>query len=126
MTQGYIGYHLQQAIQQELKSRGMEKECATVVTQVVVDEKDPGFQHPTKPVGSFYTKEEAEKIAEEKGFIFVEDAGRGYRRVVPSPIPKRIVELNVVDQRQLPARAGRACRPSHHPHRCGRRVRQLQ
>ena len=76
----------------------MEKECATVVTQVVVDEKDPGFQHPTKPVGSFYTKEEAEKIAEEKGFIFVEDAGRGYRRVVPSPIPKRIVELNVVDQ----------------------------
>ena len=98
MTQGYIGYHLQQAIQQELKSRGMEKECATVVTQVVVDEKDPGFQHPTKPVGSFYTKEEAEKIAEEKGFIFVEDAGRGYRRVVPSPIPKRIVELNVVDQ----------------------------
>ena len=98
MTQGYIGYHLQQAIQQELKSRGMEKECATVVTQVVVDEKDPGFQHPTKPVGSFYTKEEAEKIAEEKGFILVEDAGRGYRRVVPSPIPKRIVELNVVDQ----------------------------
>lgn len=98
MSQGYIGYHLQQAIQQELKSRGMEKECATVVTQVVVDEKDPGFQHPTKPVGSFYTKEEAEKIAEEKGFIFVEDAGRGYRRVVPSPIPKRIVELNVVDQ----------------------------
>ena len=91
MTQGYIGYHLQQAIKQELKSRGLEKECATVVTQVVVDEKDPGFQHPTKPVGSFYTKEEAEKIAEEKGFIFVEDAGRGYRRVVPSPIPKRIV-----------------------------------
>ena len=96
MTQGYIGYHLQQAIQQELKSRGMEKECATVVTQVVVDEKDPGFQHPTKPVGSFYTKEEAEKIAEEKGFIFVEDAGRGYRRVVPSPIPKRIVEFDAV------------------------------
>ena len=98
MTQGYIGYHLQQAIQHELKNRGINKECATVVTQVVVDEKDPGFQHPTKPVGSFYTKEEAEKIAEEKGFIFVEDAGRGYRRVVPSPIPKRIVELNVVDQ----------------------------
>ena len=98
MTQGYIGYHLQQAIQQELKNRGIEKECATVVTQVVVDGEDPGFRHPTKPVGSFYTKEEAEKIAEEKGFVFVEDAGRGYRRVVPSPIPKRIVELNVVDQ----------------------------
>ena len=92
MTQGYIGYHLQQAIQHELKNRGINKECATVVTQVVVDEKDPGFQHPTKPVGSFYTKEEAEKIAEEKGFIFVKDAGRGYRQVVPSPKPFDIVE----------------------------------
>ena len=98
MTQGYIGYHLQQAIQAELAVRGIKKPCATVVTQVVVDENDPGFQHPTKPVGSFYTKEEADKIAAEKGFIFVEDAGRGYRRVVPSPIPKRIVELEVVEQ----------------------------
>ena len=98
MTQGYIGYHLQQAIQEELKKRGIRKECATVVTQVVVDEKDPGFQQPTKPVGSFYTKEEAEEIAAEKGFSFVEDAGRGYRRVVPSPIPKRIVELNVIEK----------------------------
>lgn len=98
MTQGYIGYHLQQAIQEELKSRGIAKECATVVTQVVVDEKDPGFQHPTKPVGSFYSKEEADMIAEEKGFTFVEDAGRGYRRVVPSPIPKRIVELGVIER----------------------------
>ena len=98
MTQGYIGYHLQQAIQEELKARGIDKECATVVTQVVVDENDPGFRHPTKPVGSFYTKEEAEKIAAEKGFTFVEDAGRGWRRVVPSPIPKRIVELKVVEQ----------------------------
>lgn len=88
MTQGYIGYHLQQAIQQELKSRGMEKECATVVTQVVVDEKDPGFQHPTKPVGSFYTKEEAEKIAEEKGFIFVEDAGTRLPPCRPLPDPQ--------------------------------------
>ena len=98
MTQGYIGYHLQQAIQEELKARGIDKECATVVTQVVVDEKDPGFQNPTKPVGSFYTKEEAEQIMAEKGFVFVEDAGRGYRRVVPSPIPKRIVERRVVEQ----------------------------
>ncbi len=98
MTQGYIGYHLQQAIQEELKARGIKKECATVVTQVVVNENDPGFQNPTKPVGSFYTKEEAEKITEEKGFIFVEDAGRGYRRVVPSPIPERIVERRVVEQ----------------------------
>ena len=98
MSQGYIGYHLQQAIQQELKARHIDKECASVITQVVVDEKDPGFANPTKPVGSFYTKEEADKIAAEKGFTFVEDAGRGYHRVVPSPIPKRIVELKVVEQ----------------------------
>ncbi len=98
MSQGYIGYHLQQAIQQELKARGIDKECAAVVTQVVVDANDPGFVKPTKPVGSFYTKEEADKIAAEKGFTFVEDAGRGYRRVVPSPIPQRIVELKVVEQ----------------------------
>ncbi|MBQ7492560.1 MAG: carbamate kinase [Clostridia bacterium] len=98
MTQGYIGYHLQQAIRQELERRGIRKECVTVVTQVVVDENDPSFQHPTKPVGSFYTKEEAETIAAEKGFVFVEDAGRGYRRVVPSPIPKRIVERRAVEQ----------------------------
>ena len=98
MTQGYIGYHLQQALQEELRRRGIDRPCATVVTQVVVDENDPGFQHPTKPVGSFYTKDEAERIAAEKGFTFVEDAGRGYRRVVPSPIPRRIVELPVIEQ----------------------------
>ena len=98
MTQGYIGYHLQQALQEELRRRGIRKEVVTVVTQVVVDEDDPGFQHPTKPVGSFYTRDQAEKMAANKGLTFVEDAGRGYRRVVPSPIPKRIVEINVVDQ----------------------------
>ena len=98
MTQGYIGYHLQQALQEELRRRGLRKEVATVITQVVVDEHDPGFQHPTKPVGSFYTRDQAEKMAANKGFTFVEDAGRGYRRVVPSPIPKRIVELKVVEQ----------------------------
>ena len=96
MSQGYIGYHLQQAIQQELKARGVDKECAAIVTQVVVDENDPGFAKPTKPVGSFYTKEEADKIAAEKGFTFVEDAGRGYRRVVASPKPKEIVELSAI------------------------------
>ena len=98
MSQGYIGYHLQQATQRELKARNIQKECASVITQVVVDADDPGFKNPTKPVGSFYSKEEADKIAKEKGFIFVEDSGRGYRRVVPSPIPKRIVELKVVEQ----------------------------
>lgn len=98
MSQGYIGYHLQQAIQMELRNRKIEKECAAIVTQVLVDENDPGFKNPTKPIGSFYSKEDAEVIAKEKGYTFVEDAGRGYRRVVPSPIPKRIVELNVVKQ----------------------------
>lgn len=98
MSQGYIGYHLQQAIQEELKKAGIDKECASIITQVVVDEKDPAFEKPSKPVGMFYSKEEAEKIQKEKGFTFVEDAGRGYRRVVPSPKPQRIVELNVVNQ----------------------------
>ncbi len=98
MTQGYIGYHLQQALQEELRRRGIRKEVVTVVTQVVVDKADPGFQHPTKPVGCFYTRDQAEKMAANKGFTFMEDAGRGYRRVVPSPIPKRIVEINVVEQ----------------------------
>ena len=98
MTQGYIGYHLQLALQEELRRRGIRKEVVTLVTQVVVDENDPGFQHPTKPVGCFYTRDQAEKMAANKGLAFMEDAGRGYRRVVPSPMPRRIVELNVVDQ----------------------------
>ena len=98
MSQGYIGYHLQQAIQRELKARNIEKECASVVTQVVIDKNDGAFQKPTKPVGSFYSKEDAEKIEKEKGYTFVEDAGRGYRRVVPSPKPCKIVELKVVEQ----------------------------
>ena len=98
MTQGYIGYHLQQAIQRELNKRGIKKPCASVITQTVVSKDDKAFVHPTKPVGSFYSKEEADKIAEEKGWTFVEDAGRGYRRVVPSPIPERIVELDLVEQ----------------------------
>ena len=98
MTQGYIGYHLQQAIREELRRRGIDRDCVTVITQVRVDPDDPGFQNPTKPVGSFYTKEQAEKMAVNKGLKFVEDAGRGYRRVVPSPAPREIVELRVVEQ----------------------------
>lgn len=97
MSQGYIGYHLQQAIQRELKRRGIGKECAAVVTQVVVDPADSAFQKPTKPIGSFYSEEQAKAIMAEKGFTFVEDAGRGWRRVVPSPKPCRIVELGVVE-----------------------------
>ena len=96
MSQGYIGYHLQQSIKNELDSRKINKNVATIVTQVVVDENDEAFKNLTKPVGMFYTKEEAEKISSEKGFTFVEDAGRGYRRVVASPQPKKIVELETV------------------------------
>ncbi len=98
MSQGYIGYHLQQSIKNELKARKLDRNVATVVTQVVVDENDEAFKNLTKPVGMFYSKEEAEKIANEKGFTFVEDAGRGYRRVVASPQPQRIVELETVKQ----------------------------
>ena len=98
MSQGYIGYHLQQAIQRELQSRQIEKQCVSIITQVVVDENDEAFQKPTKPVGSFYNKEDAERIEKDKGYTFVEDAGRGYRRVVPSPKPCKIVELKVVEQ----------------------------
>lgn len=98
MSQGYIGYHLQQSIKNELKSRKMDKNVATVVTEVVVDKNDKAFKNLTKPVGMFYTKEEAEKISKEKGFTFAEDSGRGYRRVVASPQPQRIVELNTVKE----------------------------
>ena len=92
MSEGYIGYHLQQAIGNELASRGMDKPVATIVTQTVVSADDPAFQNPTKPVGAFYDKETAERIAAEKGYTIVEDAGRGYRQVVPSPKPFDIVE----------------------------------
>lgn len=96
MSQGYIGYHLQQAIREELKRQGLNKNVVSVVTQVLVDSKDKAFENPTKPVGMFYSKEDAERIAEEKGFTFVEDSGRGYRRVVPSPLPVEIVEIDVI------------------------------
>ena len=97
MSQGYIGYHLQNAIGNELSSRSMTKEVATVVTQVLVDENDPAFQNPTKPVGAFYDKETADRIAAEKGYTMVEDAGRGYRQVVPSPKPIDVIEKKTVN-----------------------------
>ena len=96
MSQGYIGYQLQQALGAELERRNILKPVATVVTQVVVDKNDPGFINPTKPIGPFYEKEEAKKIAAEKGFTMKEDSGRGYRRVVASPIPVKIVEIDSV------------------------------
>lgn len=98
MTQGYIGYHLQQAIKQELNFRNINKEVATVITQVVVAKNDTAFTNLTKPVGMFYSKEQASLIAKEKGYTFVEDSGRGYRRVVASPQPQKIVELPIIKQ----------------------------
>ena len=98
MSQGYIGYQIQQSIQDELERQNIKKNCATLITQVLVDKNDSAFENPTKPIGAFYTEEEAKKIEAEKGYTFVEDAGRGYRRVVPSPIPKEIVEKEVIKQ----------------------------
>ncbi len=98
MSQGYIGWHLQNALQNELKNQGVKRNVATIVTQVVVDKNDPLFQNPSKPVGSFYNKEEAEKIASEKGYVMKEDAGRGYRRVVPSPLPIDIEEKEMISK----------------------------
>ena len=98
MSQGYIGYHLQQAIQRELATRGIKKDVATVITQVEVDKNDPGFNDPTKPIGVFYTEEEAKKLEKETGATFKEDAGRGWRRVIASPIPKKIVEIETIEK----------------------------
>ena len=98
MSQGYIGYQMQQSIQNELKRVGLQKDCVSLITQVLVDENDNAFSNPTKPIGMFYSKEEAMEIEKEKGYQFVEDSGRGYRRVVPSPIPKAIIEKNVISE----------------------------
>ena len=98
MSQGYIGYHLQQAIQRELATRGIKKDVATIITQVEVDKNDPGFNDPTKPIGVFYTEEEAKKLEKETGATFKEDAGRGWRRVIASPIPQKIVEIETIEK----------------------------
>ena len=95
MSQAYIGYDLQNALREEMLNRGMSKPVATVLTQVEVDPKDPAFLKPTKPIGAFMTKEEAEAL-EAKGFTCVEDSGRGYRQVVASPRPQAIVELDAI------------------------------
>ena len=96
MSQGYIGYHLQQSLENELHRRWMNKSVATIVTQIAVDPNDPAFENPSKPVGDFYTKEQADEIAKEKGYTFKEDAGRGYRQIVPSPLPMKIMELDSI------------------------------
>lgn len=96
MSQGYIGYHLSQAVLNELKRRNIMRSTVTIITQTVVDKNDPAFQNPTKPVGAFLTEEEAKKRAEKTGNIYKEDSGRGWRQVVPSPKPQRIVEFDAV------------------------------
>ncbi|MBA3052203.1 MAG: carbamate kinase [Candidatus Omnitrophota bacterium] len=95
-TQGSIGYNFQQALSNEFRRRGIKREVATVVTRVLVDKEDPAFQNPSKPVGPFLTKEDAEARKEKEGWDIVEDAGRGWRRVVPSPLPKEILEENAI------------------------------
>nr|WP_326125794.1 carbamate kinase [uncultured Oscillibacter sp.] len=96
MSQGYIGYDLQNALREELLDRGISKGVATVLTQVEVDPQDPAFQNPTKPIGAFMTKEEAETLVRERDYQVVEDAGRGWRRVVASPMPVSIVEIESI------------------------------
>ena len=96
MSQGYIGYDLQNALREELLDRGIHKGVTTVLTQVEVDPKDPAFQHPTKPIGSFMTQEEAQRMVKERGYDVMEDAGRGWRRVVASPKPVSVVELDTI------------------------------
>ncbi len=96
MSQGYIGYHLQNAIREELLNRNNTTPVATVITQVVVDKNDSAFNNPTKPIGAFYTEEEAMAIKEAKGYDMKEDAGRGYRRVVASPKPIDVAEKETV------------------------------
>ena len=98
MSQGYIGYQLQQTLKDELNNRGIEKSVVTVVTQVEVDPKDNAFKNPTKPIGEFLTKEEATKRAKKDKAVYKEDSGRGYRKVVASPMPKKILELNTIEK----------------------------
>ncbi|MDU2064276.1 MAG: carbamate kinase [Sporomusaceae bacterium] len=96
MSQGYIGFHLQNALQNTFVQQGMTTHVSTAITQVIVDPKDSAFQCPTKPVGLFYSEEAAKEIGEERGYTFVEDSGRGFRRVVPSPDPVDIKEKGTI------------------------------
>lgn len=96
MSQGYIGFHMQNAIGNELTCQNINKSIASIITQVVVDEKDEAFQNPRKPIGSFYSKEEAEQLERSMGYTMVEDAGRGYRRVVASPLPIDVKEKEMI------------------------------
>lgn len=96
MSQGYIGYHIQQTLTAALRAQGKDIPVVTVITQVVVDPADPAFSHPTKPIGPFYTQAQAEALARERGYQMGQDGQRGYRRMVPSPQPQRIVEIGTM------------------------------
>ena len=110
MSQGYIGYHIQNAIQNIMRERQIKRPISTVVTQVLVDEKDPAFLHPTKPIGSFYSEEDAKKLERDMGYNMVEDAGRGYRRVIASLKPIDVIEkesiLTLLNEKQIVIAAG--------------------
>jgi carbamate kinase len=96
MSQGYIGYHLQKGLRDVLEEEGLEKKIVTIITQVVVDRNDQSFKNPSKPVGPFYSKKMAERLMEESGEKYIEDAGRGYRKVVASPKPVEIIEIETI------------------------------
>ena len=97
MSQGYIGYHLQNKIREELNKRSIKKNVVAITTQVVVDPNDKAFDNPTKPIGTFYSKEEAMKLMKESKDIYIEDSGRGYRKVIPSPTPVKVIEKDIID-----------------------------
>lgn len=96
MSQGLIGFWLQQAFHDAFRQEGMNNKAVSVITQTIVDQNDPAFSNPTKPIGPFYSEEEAKRVSEERGYVVKEDAGRGWRRVVPSPKPQEIVEAPVI------------------------------
>lgn len=98
MSQGYIGYHLQNALRAELLNRGIAKSVVSLVTQVIVDIEDDAFKNPTKPIGPFYSEDEAERLSSQTGDIYLEDSGRGYRKVIPSPSPVRVVEAEMMKE----------------------------
>ncbi len=98
MSQGYIGYHLQQGMKQALKLKNRNVPVVTIVTQVVVEENDVAFANPTKPIGPFYSEAEAKKIMDATGYVMKEDSGRGWRRVVASPMPRKIIEKDTIQQ----------------------------
>lgn len=98
MSQGYIGYHIQQCLKYALNKTNRNIPVVTVATQMIVEENDPAFKNPTKPIGPFYSEAEAKTLEAEKGYTMKEDAGRGYRRVVASPLPRKIVEIDAVKE----------------------------